>query len=271
MGGKLQTVYVRTLWRALEILGGKEELCRALGVAMRELELWLDGRREPPIDMFLKAVDILSRPTEPTPPKPIRARAAMLASESRRIMADSMRLTEQSRALREAWGPARAEMPRVRRFLDGWFDAGERAPMLTAALDAALEAGGAPMGNVQLQELDGLHIVAQQGFKPPFLEFFACVTDGQWACGSAERTAQRTLIADVAADYRFVGTAGAAVMEAAHARAVQSTPLVSVSGCVLGVLSTHYPDPRIPLDVDFALLDRIARRTAFWLEQATVS
>ena len=60
-------------------------------------------------------------------------------------------------------------------------------------------------------------------------------------------------------------------MEAAQARAVQSTPLVGVSGCVLGVLSTHYPEPRIPPDADFGVIDRIAHRAAFWLQQTTVS
>jgi len=271
MGDKQQTVYVRTLWRALAISGGKEQLCRALGARMQELELWLDARREPPVEIFLKAVDILSAPATVRPTHAAAARAETLAREARRLMGDSMRAVELSRAIREARGPTRAEMPRVRRFLDGWFDAGQRGAMLEAALDAALEAGCAEMGNLQLHEPDGLHIAVQHGFEPPFLEFFACVRDGQWGCGSAERTAFRTVIADVATDHRFAGTEGAAIMEAAQARACQSTPLIGVNGCVLGVLSTHYPEPRIPPDADFAVMDRIAHRAAFWLQQETVS
>ena len=271
MGDKQQTVYLRTLWRALTILGGKDELCGALGVVARELDSWLDGRREPPVDIFLKAVDIVTIPAGPLPQHPATTRAEALARQSRKLMGDSLRAVERSRAIRAARGLTRAEMPRVRRFLDGWFDAGQRAAMLRAALDAALEAGYARMGNLQLHEGNGLHIVVQHGFETPFLEFFACVSDGRWACGSAGSNAQRTVIEDVATDYRFAGSAGATVMEAAHARAVQSTPLIGVNGCVLGVLSTHYREARIPTGVDFQVMDRIAHRAAFWLQQETVS
>jgi hypothetical protein len=263
------TVYVRTLWRALTLVGGRDELCRALGVVLHELEPWLDGRREPPVDVFLKTVDILSLPTEPGPANPAAARAERLTRESCKLLGESVRVVEESRAIRAAREPTREA--RVRRFLDGWFDADQRSPMLEAALDAALAAGWATKGNLQLQAPDGLYIVAQHGFEPAFLDFFACVHDGAWACGSAKRLAQRTVIADVAADYRFAGTEGAAVMEAAHARAVQSTPLIRVSGCVLGVLSTHYPERRIPAEIDFAAMDRIAQRAAFWLQETTVS
>lgn len=269
MGDKQHSVYVRAMWRALAILGGKEELQRRLGAPMREVDAWLEGRREPPVDVFLKAVDIVSFPTRPS--HPAAARTERLARRSRELIGESVRAVEASRAIRAARPRTIDEMPCVRRFLDAWFDAGEREPMLNSALDAALEACSAPMGNVQLAEPDGLHIVAQHGFDAAFLEFFACVRGAQWACGSAKRLGERTVIPDVAADFRFAGTAGAAVMEAAHARAVQSTPLIGADGCVLGVLSTHYPEARIPPEADFAVMDRIAQRAAFWLQQSTVS
>jgi GAF domain-containing protein len=271
MGDMKQNVYTRALWRALEMVGGKEALRRAMHVPMRELDDWLEGRVPPPMEAFLTAVDIISLPTPRRSPHPATKRVAELKLQTRQLIQASQDAVLEARTLRDAGPPPRDGLPRVRRFLDAWFGPSENEAMLESALGAALEAGDAPMGNVQLQKPDGLHIVASVGFERPFLEFFACVQEGQWGCGSARRLAQRTIIADVANDPRFAGTDGAAVMEAAGARACQSTPLVATTGVVLGVLSTHYREPGIPPAADFAVIDRIARRTAFWLEQASVS
>ena len=63
MGNESQSVYARALSRAADILGGKDLLRAALHVPLHSLEEWLEGRSEPPMDIFLKAVDILSAPT----------------------------------------------------------------------------------------------------------------------------------------------------------------------------------------------------------------
>jgi hypothetical protein len=55
----LNTVYLRTLTRAAEILGGEEKLRDYLHVPMHRLEAWLAGER-PPMDVFLRAVDLVS-------------------------------------------------------------------------------------------------------------------------------------------------------------------------------------------------------------------
>jgi DNA-binding transcriptional regulator YdaS (Cro superfamily) len=54
------TVYVRTLKRAAEVLGGEEDLARRLKVAPCHLILWMRGVVSPPGDVFLKAADIVS-------------------------------------------------------------------------------------------------------------------------------------------------------------------------------------------------------------------
>jgi DNA-binding transcriptional regulator YdaS (Cro superfamily) len=54
------TVYVRTLKRAVEIMGGEEELARRLQVTPSHLELWISGLVSPPGDVFLKAADVVS-------------------------------------------------------------------------------------------------------------------------------------------------------------------------------------------------------------------
>ena len=85
-----------------------------------------------------------------------------------------------------------------------------------------------------------LRIAAHRGFDSSFLEFFGEVHDGLAACGSALQKGERVIVEDVASSPIFAGTGARDAMLAAEARAVQSTPLVSRSGKVLGMFSTHY-------------------------------
>jgi DNA-binding transcriptional regulator YdaS (Cro superfamily) len=55
------TVYSRTLQRACEILGGVEPLAQHLRVSPTQLAHWIDGRGQPPMEVFLAAVDIVLR------------------------------------------------------------------------------------------------------------------------------------------------------------------------------------------------------------------
>lgn len=53
------TVYSRTLQRACEVLGGVQPLAKHLGVASVDLAAWIDARGQPPLQVFLAAVDIV--------------------------------------------------------------------------------------------------------------------------------------------------------------------------------------------------------------------
>ena len=53
------TVYSRTLHRACEVLGSLEALSRQLNVPAPTLARWIGGLEQPPLDVFLKAVDIV--------------------------------------------------------------------------------------------------------------------------------------------------------------------------------------------------------------------
>lgn len=53
------TVYSRTLQRACEVLGGIQPLAAHLGVAAADLARWIDARGEPPLHVFLAAVDVV--------------------------------------------------------------------------------------------------------------------------------------------------------------------------------------------------------------------
>ena len=59
------TVYQRTLHRACEVLGGLEAPAPPLGVPAASLPRWLGGAEPPPLEVVLKAVDVVLLGAEP--------------------------------------------------------------------------------------------------------------------------------------------------------------------------------------------------------------
>ncbi len=108
-------------------------------------------------------------------------------------------------------------------------------------LESALELTGRPRGNVQLArwtEAGGLEIVAQRGFEEEFLACFRRVSiRDTCACGRALIKRSLITVDDVRTDpglapYRDV-------LDRAGVRSVQSFPLLSSSGAMVGMLSLH--------------------------------
>jgi hypothetical protein len=58
-------VHARTLQRAAEIVGGEEQLALKLGVTPSHLALWIKGFADPPLDVFLRAVDLVAEHDRP--------------------------------------------------------------------------------------------------------------------------------------------------------------------------------------------------------------
>ena len=54
------TPYTRTFRRAIETLGGVEELAQAIDVSASEIEAWAAGFAHPPASAFLKAIDVVA-------------------------------------------------------------------------------------------------------------------------------------------------------------------------------------------------------------------
>jgi DNA-binding transcriptional regulator YiaG len=52
--------YTRTFRRAIDTLGGIQELARTLGVTVEDLQGWASGLVIPPPGVFLKAIDIVA-------------------------------------------------------------------------------------------------------------------------------------------------------------------------------------------------------------------
>lgn len=61
------TPQVRTLHRALEIIGDEQKLAAVLGVALTQLAEWLRGECDVPAKAFFAALDIVARGFTRTP------------------------------------------------------------------------------------------------------------------------------------------------------------------------------------------------------------
>jgi hypothetical protein len=136
----------------------------------------------------------------------------------------------------------------------------DRTAMTGALLAAALRFSRAQMGNVQLfdAETGGLRIVAQQGFGPEFLRYFARVDDDRSACGVALIQARTVQVHDISQSKVFDVGPTVGVLLDAGVRAVRSIPLTGPGGEMLGVLSVHYARPHDPGATEQRLLAALA-------------
>jgi PAS domain S-box-containing protein len=146
------------------------------------------------------------------------------------------------------------------------------AKNLTAALSDVLENAivtcGADFGNIQLfnQQTESLEIVVHRGFQQEFLDYFRVVRmDEGSSCAQAMLSGERISIEDVELDPTFEPLRPIAAV--AGYRAVQSTPLKTHNGLILGMLSTHFRKPHRVSGRDERLLDLYARHAADLIER----
>jgi PAS domain S-box-containing protein len=147
---------------------------------------------------------------------------------------------------------------------------GDLSAVLDEIIDAAVSITKADMGNIQILDPESgrLKIMAQHGFERQFLDYFNSVAEGRAACGTAMMRGERVVVEDVPRSPIFVDTPeDLEVMLAAGVRAVQSTPLLSRSGRLLGMFSTHYRTSRRPDDRGLKLIDLLVRQTADIIER----
>jgi PAS domain S-box-containing protein len=185
--------------------------------------------------------------------------------------ADVTPLKEAEAALRQSEERLAAElgaMTRLHSLSTRLLSATDLAAALDDLLENVIATTGADFGNVQLYspELQALEIVAQRGFRPDFLTHFRLVrVDHGSACARAMQRGERTVIEDVGLDAGFEPHRHVAA--AAGYRAVQSTPIKTRAGGVLGMLSTHYRSPHRPSERDQYLIDLYARHAADLIER----
>ncbi len=141
-------------------------------------------------------------------------------------------------------------------------------PLLKEIMDAAVEIVNAQKGTLQLLEGNSLCIVAHHGHQQPFLDYFESAENVASVCGVATQRGERVVIEDVEKSSLFAGTPSLDVMREAGVRAVQSTPMLSLTGELMGILTTQWDIPYSPNEHDLWRIDLLARQAADMIEQA---
>ncbi len=147
---------------------------------------------------------------------------------------------------------------------------GNLGALYTQILDAAVAMMRSDMGSIQTLEpgSNTLRLLAWRGFDPASAAFWESVQiDSGSSCGVALATGERVIVPDVETCEFMAGTEDLASSRLSGIRSVQSTPLVSRSGRLVGMISTHWRETHQPSDRDLRLLDVLARQAADLIER----
>ena len=128
-------------------------------------------------------------------------------------------------------------------------------------VSAAIAITKTDKGNIQLLDTSTgkLKIVAYTGFDLPILKLFEYVDAGEaTACVTAMKRMERG-VEDITQSPIFIGSDALNVLLNEGVLGVQSTPLVSRSGKLLGILSTHFSNIHALSERELMLVDILAR------------
>ena len=185
---------------------------------------------------------------------------------------DITNLKRTEEALRESQNRLASELAAAERLQEistSLIGEGDGGHLYDRILDAARAIMGSDMASMQLlhPERNELELLAHQGFHPGSADFWKWVRfDSATSCAVALRTGQRVIVRDVeSAD--FVVAEDLVHYRRSGIRGIQSTPLVSRDGRLVGMLSTHWRTTHEPSEHDLRLLDVLARQAADLIER----
>ena len=113
-----------------------------------------------------------------------------------------------------------------------------------------------------------LRLLASKGFHPLSQKFWETVELGSdCACGQASQRGERYVIHDTSKVESLKGTQDLVEYQRSGMCAMQSTPLFSRSGKLLGVISTHWRTPYTPSERELQTFDILARQVADMIER----
>lgn len=137
-------------------------------------------------------------------------------------------------------------------------------------LDAAMAIMRADFGSIQMldAECGELDLIAWRNFHPESAAYWQSVSaETTTSCGSALRHGKRVIVRDVHADAAIRDSESGRQYELSGIAAVQSTPLTTRDGRVMGMISTHWREVHTPDERELRLLDILARQATDSLER----
>lgn len=139
----------------------------------------------------------------------------------------------------------------------------EKNEIFGKIMEAAINIMHAGRGSIQLlTEQSGLpQIVAHRGFDQFFLNYFNSIRDNQAACNSFLQQPEPIVIEDITQSPR-ISPQALEVMLDAGVRAVQTMPLISHKGQLLGWMSTYHCIPHRPDEHALRRIGLLAQQAA---------
>jgi signal transduction histidine kinase/ActR/RegA family two-component response regulator len=148
----------------------------------------------------------------------------------------------------------------------------DEQPLYEKLVDAMISIMRSDFASMQISISDGdrraLRMFAHRGLSEEAVVSWATVYgDSLTSCGQAWRARTRVIVPDVEQCVLLKGSVELAGYRKAGVAAVQTTPLLSRSGTLVGMLSTGWRSPHQPTDRDLRLLDILARQAADLIER----
>jgi PAS domain S-box-containing protein len=137
-------------------------------------------------------------------------------------------------------------------------------------LDAALSLMHSEIGSIHMfhAEKNKLRLLTEKGLDSAAVNFLEWVPlDSSSSCGMALQKAERIIVPDLEGSEFMAGKEDLGFYRSSGLRASQSTPLISRSGRVVGVLSTHWREAHHPSERELRLLDVLVRQAADLIER----
>jgi len=137
-------------------------------------------------------------------------------------------------------------------------------------LNSAMEVMQSDLASIQLysQTSEQLKLMATRNFHPTSIDFWHTVSAASGSvCGEALRKRTRITISDIET-VAFVKDE-IEIFRVSGIRAVQSTPLVSPQGKIIGMISTHWKEEHQFSQEDFKYFDAFAQMAADIISQKT--
>ena len=114
-----------------------------------------------------------------------------------------------------------------------------------------------------------LRLLAHRGFTQEAARAWKWIrATSTTSCGLSLRNGVRVIIEDIETTDFLAGTADLKTFRQTGIRAMQTTPLTSRGGQILGMISTHWNRPHAPAERELHLLDILARQAADLIERS---
>lgn len=239
------------------------DLCIAHGIRACHSEPVLGADGQPLASLML----CFDTPHEPSD---WELRIAHFGAHIASISIERARVVARLRAREADLARELTEMKRLQEISVRLIQAGNLDELYAQILDTATALMASDMGSMQMFDPDrnALRLLAWKGFAPEAAAFWEWVdASAHSSCAQALRTGERVIVKDVDACHFMQGTADQETYRLSGIQAMQSTPLISRDGRLLGMISTHWRSIHKPSERELNLLDVLARQAADLIER----